>query len=69
MYGWLRGICVFIIQMKNCKFFKSNRAIYSEFADALIEAEKLGMNIRTLNRNVTSDELTIDKSVEIKIGL
>lgn len=57
----------FIVQMKSCSFFKPNRAMHSEFADALIEAEKSGVNIKALNCIVTPDELSIDREIEIKL--
>ncbi len=57
----------FIIQMKNCAFFTPNRTTHAEFAEALIEAEKLGVNIEALNCTVTDDELLIDKAVEIRL--
>lgn len=57
----------FIVQMKNCSFFTPNRATHSAFADALIEADKSGVNIKALNCIVTADELLIDKFVEIKL--
>lgn len=57
----------FIIQMKNCRFFTPNRATHSAFADALCEAEKSGVCINALNCIVTSDELTIDRPVEIRL--
>lgn len=57
----------FIVQMKNCSFFTPNRGTHSEFADALIEAEKSGVNIKALNCSVTPDELLIDREVEIKL--
>ena len=57
----------FIIQMKNCSYFTPNRATHSAFADALITAEKAGVNIKALNCKVTRDELKIDKPVEIRL--
>lgn len=57
----------FIVQMKNCLFFTPNRKTHQAFADALIAAEKLGVNLKALNCIVTPDELLIDKPVEIKL--
>lgn len=57
----------FIIQMKNCKIFMPNRTTHPEFADALIEAEKSGVNIRALNCDVTHDKLIIGSPVEVLI--
>lgn len=38
-----------------------NRVTHEAFADALVEAEKIGVNIRALNCTVTPDELKIAK--------
>lgn len=57
----------FIIQMNHCRFFTPNRITHPEFADALIEAEKKGVNIRALNCNVKPWELIIDGSVEVRL--
>ena len=57
----------FIIQMQNCKYFTPNRKTHLEFAEALIEAEKKGVNIRGLNCIVKPDELKIDSPVEIRL--
>lgn len=57
----------FIVQMKHCSFFTPNRATHSAFANALIEADRSGVNIKALNCTVTADELLIDKAVEIKL--
>lgn len=57
----------FIIQMKHCKFFTPNRFTHPEFADALIEAKKKGVNIKAMNCIVKPDELKVDRSVEVKL--
>lgn len=57
----------FIVQMKHCRFFTPNRITHPEFADALIEAEKKGVNIKALNCIVKHDELKIDKYVEVRL--
>lgn len=57
----------FIIQMKHCSFFTPNRITHPEFADALVEAEKKGVNIKALNCIVKPDELKIDRSVDIRL--
>lgn len=57
----------FIIQMSDCKFFTPNRITHPAFADALLEAEKSGVNIRALDCFVTADELTVNKPVEIRL--
>ena len=57
----------FIIQMNHCSLFTPNRITHPEFADALIEAEKKGVNIRALNCIVKPCELEIDGSVEVRL--
>lgn len=57
----------FIVQMHHCKFFTPNRRTHPEFADALIEARKKGVNIKALNCIVKPDELKIDRPVEIRL--
>lgn len=58
---------IFIVQMQHCEFFTPNRTTHSAFADALIQAEKLGVNIMALSCMVTTNELIIDKPVEVRI--
>ena len=57
----------FIIQMNHCRFFTPNRITHTEFADALTEAEKKGVNIRALNCIVKPCELKIDRFVEARL--
>lgn len=57
----------FIVQMKNCEFFTPNSKTHQEFADALIEAKRKGVNIKALNCIVKPDELKIDKPIEIRL--
>ena len=55
----------FVIQMKKCNYFTPNRKTHPEFADALNNARKNGVEIRALNCKVLPDELKIFKNVEI----
>lgn len=57
----------FIVQMEKCRYFTPNRKTHPEFADALKEAEKQGVNIRCLNCRVEPDRLEIDDFVNIKL--
>lgn len=57
----------FVIQMENCSYFTPNRITHPEFADALIKAEKKGVNIRALNCFVTHDELKINRYIEVRL--
>ncbi|MGI5976472.1 MAG: DNA/RNA nuclease SfsA [Candidatus Limivicinus sp.] len=58
---------VFIVQMKGVKFFEPNRETQSEFADALIEAEKAGVHILAFDCDVAPDSLIVSDSVEIRL--
>lgn len=57
----------FIVQMNKCKFFTPNRRTHPEFAEALLEANAAGVNIRALSCRVTPDELIADREVEVKL--
>ena len=58
----------FIIQMKKCKYFTTNRETHPEFADALTEAQKRGVGIFALTCNVTDDSLEIDDFVDVSLS-
>ena len=57
----------FVIQMDNVKYFTPNRKTHSEFADALIKAEKAGVEILCLDCHVTKDTLEIKNRVNYKL--
>ena len=57
----------FVIQMNDCKYFTPNAETHPEFAQSLRNAEQNGVNIRTVNCNVTENELKIRDFVEIKL--
>lgn len=57
----------FIVQMEKADYFTPNRKTHPEFADALIFAEKNGVNIKCLNCKVTPDSLNINKFIDIKL--
>ena len=49
----------FVIQMRNCRYFTPNRMTHPEFADALLEAKKQGVEIFALNCEVDEASLEI----------
>ena len=57
----------FIVQMEECKYFTPNRNTHPEFADALIAAQKCGVNIKCLNCIVEPDKLIIKDFVDVKL--
>lgn len=57
----------FIIQMERCSYFTPNRRTHPQFADALKEAEKNGVNVNALNCLVSRDELKICRNIEVRL--
>ena len=57
----------FIVQMEECKYFTPNRNTHPEFADALIAAQKCGVNIKCLNCIVEPDKLIIKDFIDVKL--
>lgn len=60
-----RAYIVFVIQMKGISRFEPNRNMHKEFADALLCAQKNGVNILALDCIATENSLYIDKSVDV----
>lgn len=58
---------VFIIQMKDCRYFTPNEKAHPQFAHALRYARERGVTIRALNCNVTESSLKVIGDVEIKL--
>ena len=57
----------FIVQMEECKYFTPNRETHPDFADALITAQKRGVNIKCLNCTVEPDKLIIKDFIDVKL--
>ncbi len=58
---------VFVVQMKNAKYFTPNRKTQPAFADALIYAKEYGVNVLAYTCNVTHDSISIKNELTIKI--
>lgn len=58
---------VFIVQMKNVKYFTPNVKTHKEFADALIKSRQKGVNIIALDCEVKKDSITAMDFVDIKL--
>lgn len=58
---------VFIIQMRNIKYFMPNYLTHNEFGEALKKASKMGVNIIALDCEVRSDLIEIKDFVDIKL--
>lgn len=61
------GYIFFVVQMDKDVYFTPNRETHKEFADALVMAEKMGVEIRCVNCNVTKDILHIKNLVDVRL--
>ncbi len=59
---------VFVVQMDTVKYFTPNRKTHKAFADALLEAEKCGVNIVCVDCKVTKDSMEINDFVEVRLN-
>ena len=57
----------FIAQLNQVKLFKPNRKTHPEFADALLNAARNGVNISCLSCQVTPETLTADKFIKVEL--
>lgn len=60
-----KAYAVFVIQTDKAKYFTPNKDTHPQFALALKDAEKKGVNIIALNSYVSSDELCINEQVTV----
>ena len=58
---------LFIIQMKDVKYFTPNDQTHKEFGDTLREAKEKGVGILALSCQVTPDTIITDKEVEVRL--
>ena len=58
---------VFVVQMADVKYFEPNRESHPQFADALAEAAKAGVQILVYECEVGFDTLRITKPVKLKL--
>lgn len=58
---------VFIVQMKNVKYFTPNVKMHKEFADALIKSRQKGVKIIALDCEVKEDSINAMDFVDIKL--
>ena len=58
---------LFVVQMERALYFTPNRKTHPQFADALCDAQKAGVQLLAYTCKVTPDEMKIDK--ELKISL
>lgn len=62
--GYL-GYIFFLVQMKGPKLFTPHREMDADFAEALCEAKKAGVNIVAYDSLVTEDEIVIGSRIEV----
>ena len=58
---------LFVVQMKEIYLFEPNYETHRKFGEALVRAQKSGVNILAADCAVTPDSITIENSVEIKL--
>ena len=58
---------LFVVQMEQASIFLPNRATDPEFAKALEEAEKCGVDIRAVCCRVTPNSMEIDREIPVRI--
>lgn len=58
---------VFVVQMKGVHAFSPNRETHPEFADALCECKRKGVNILCVDCNVTPETLEISKNIIVEL--
>lgn len=63
-----KAYIVLVIQMENVEYFTPNRETHPEFADALLKARQAGVRILAYDCKVTSDSMTINKPVPVKLS-
>lgn len=63
-----KAYIVLVIQMENVEYFTPNRETQPEFADALLKARQAGVKILAYDCRVTSDSMTVNKPVPVKLS-
>lgn len=64
-----KAYILFVIQMKGVTYFMPNRTTQPEFADALEEAGKAGVNLVAYDCFVTKDSMQLDAPVPVKLSM
>lgn len=59
---------IFVVQMQGMKYFTPNRKTHSEFAEALIKAQGLGVKILAVECSVTPNSLEIVGKIPIHLN-
>ena len=59
---------LFVVQMERALYFTPNRKTHPQFADALCDAQKAGVQLLAYTCKVTPDEMKIDKELRISLS-
>ena len=59
---------LFVVQMEHALYFTPNRKTHPQFADALQEAQKAGVQLLAYTCNVMPDEMKIEKPLDIRLN-
>lgn len=62
-----RVFVMFVVQMEGVKYFMPNRDTHPEFADALVKANKEGVEILAYDCKVTPETMAINRPVEVRL--
>lgn len=62
-----RAVALFVIQMKGIKYFTPNRETHPQFADALIEAYRNGVEVWAYDCKVQEGIVEADAPVEVRL--
>ncbi len=63
-----RAVVLLVVQMKGIRYFTPNRRTQPEFADALWEAERRGVEVIAYDCRVTREGMEIDQPVPVKLS-
>ena len=61
------GCVVFVVQLKEAKYFTPNRKTHPEFADKLKEVQKAGVEIFAYTCNVTPNSISLLSQIPVVI--
>lgn len=62
------GFVIFVIQMADVRYFAPNRQMHPAFADALLEAQAAGVDIRAYDCDVAPDEMRMRGPVPVHLN-
>jgi sugar fermentation stimulation protein A len=57
---------IFVVQMSDILYFTPNTKMHPAFGEALVSAQKAGVAVEAFDCDVTPDNMTIGKAVEVR---